>query len=156
MKSLRKLIAACVVAITAALPAFTPADAVTSKQLELLLQRHHAVTPQTQFILGLNFSGMEDLYPQPTTLAEFTYYANRNFTKARLPITWGGNNPTYGKIGIQPIPNGPLDTVTTSPFAGGYAAELDAVLANMASVGMSTLLDIHTFGVLSSNDFWVN
>lgn len=109
--------------------------------------------PTTSFALGMNFSGMENQFPQVTTATELAYYATRLFTIGRFPIGWSQAVPPNvltgvinDQTGIQPIIGGALDTTAFYVNGGSYCAALDSVLATAASLGMKLIIDLHTFG----------
>jgi autotransporter passenger strand-loop-strand repeat protein len=95
------------------------------------------ITPGT-FAVGINLSGMEynggpnavagTTYVVPT-LSELTYYKSQGQDVIRLPISWESMQTTLG---------GPLNAT--------YLANVEAVVANAASLGMKVILDIHDYG----------
>jgi aryl-phospho-beta-D-glucosidase BglC (GH1 family) len=110
------------------LQATAPGFSVTQP---LVLNYTGGTPPVTPGFIGVNFSGMENQYPEIVSQAEAIYYATRGITKFRLPIGWSQSNPTFGTVGIQPSVDGALDTTSTylsyTPFGPNLILNSEAI-----------------------------
>jgi hypothetical protein len=147
-----RLLASITVGVALIVGGVLPARADAVTDLLLLSQNPHKKPPPyvPGFALGMNFSGLENPFPSPTTSAEYAYFVAHGITRFRLPTNWwkANSNCASGISGFQNATFGPLDTTSTC-YGGttGYVGLIDSQIAAINSVGALTLLDVHMYGV---------
>lgn len=104
-----------------------------SKLLMFLLASSNSNSPVTPvervFQLGVNLSGSEYEYTQPPTFSEIDYFKTKGVTYIRYPMNWNHMQPTLF---------GELDSTNLTL--------VKSFVAYAASVGMTVLLDLHSYG----------